>query len=380
MDAILYAEVYFICIVLTGLLAIWVGRNETQSTADVWLRRTLVSFLCNFVANFLFTLCNRVCVVDALVVPLSYALKTLFFITLATGVFCWCGYAETLLNSTLFEAKNTLALLNIPLGIALAMPIVNLFTHWMFDFSETNAYQRHFLFHADLIFLFLASSVCGVRLFLQARREAVPSQRGHLFLTGAFPLCILAALVLSFAGEDVPVICVCIMVELQCIYMGATRHQISMDELTQVNNRQNLIGFMNYKLKNHSGDLFLLMIDLDEFKSINDSFGHLAGDQALVELAGVLKRCCGPNPKRPYIARYGGDEFIIVMEGTMEEVTALCAAIRGALEEINRTSHTYRLQVSIGSAAWREGMDHKALIAAADAELYKQKSEKKILR
>ena len=373
MDAILYAEVYLICMIFSGLLLIWAGRSDTNSTAELWLKRMLKSFLLNFVSNFLFTLFNRVIIIESLVIPLSYAFKTLYFITLVIGVYCWCGYAETELNSKAFEKKKNKWLLYIPLAVGLAMPVLNLCTKWMFDFSETYAYQRHFMFQIELSFLFLASMVCGVRLFRQSAREADPAQRSHLLLTGTFPICILAALILSYAGEAVPVICVSLIIELQCIYMGTTRHQISTDKLTQVNNRQNLIGFMNYKLKNHSGELYLLMIDLDYFKSINDTYGHLEGDRALVQLSGVLKRSCGPFPKRPYIARYGGDEFIIVMEGAEEDVKRLCDIIRNELQEINKNSETDQLMVSIGYAKWQEGMDHKALIAAADAELYQHK-------
>ena len=379
MDAILYAEIYMICIVFDAMLLIWAGRSDTRSTSEMWLRRTLMSFMFNFVSNFLFTVFNRVFVIDGAVIPLSYGFKTLYFITLAIGVFCWCGYAETARHSPPPEKGRVWLMLKICLAIGLAMPVLNLFTHWMFDFGEDYSYQRHFLFQTGLAFLFLVSAVCSVRLLKEAKRETAPAYRSHLYLTSTFPLCLLVALILSScAGEAVPVICVCVAVEMQCIYMGTSRYQISTDPLTQVNNRQNLIGFMEYKLKNHSGDLYLLMIDLDGFKSINDTYGHLAGDKALVELAGVLKRSCSPVPKRPYIARYGGDEFIIITEGTEAEVSSLCESIREGLKKVSGKSDTYQLTASIGLAKWEDGMDHKALIAAADAALYRHKPRRKV--
>ena len=377
MEAILYAVIYLICIIFVSLLVFWTGRSGIESTVELWQKRTLISFLLNFVSNFLFTLFNRVFAVEALITPLSYGFKTLYFVTMAIGVYCWCGCAETTLGSPVFARKRLLRRTYIPLAIALAMPAVNLFTHWMFDFSEAHAYQRHFLFPVELAFLFLCSSLCSVRLLRQARREGDPFQQAHLRLTATFPLCILAALLLSFIGEAVPVICVCIVVELQCLHMGTTRQEISLDKLTQVNNRQNLIGFINYKMKNHAGEMYLLMMDLDDFKSINDTYGHLEGDRALVQLSTVLKKVCGPFAKRPYIARYGGDEFIVVMEGTEQDVETLCARIREELSQISSQSETYRLSISVGRARWRPGMDHKALIAEADAELYKNKPRRR---
>jgi diguanylate cyclase (GGDEF)-like protein len=211
-----------------------------------------------------------------------------------------------------------------------------------------------------------------MRLMKAARRETDPVRQSHLHLTASFPLCILAAWVLSFVGESVPVICVCITVELLCLYMGTTNQQISLDKLTQVNNRQNLYGYLDYKLRNHLEDLYLMMIDVDYFKQINDTYGHLEGDQALIRVASALKLACGSHTKRPYIARYGGDEFIVLLEGTQLEADDLCDSIRTLLKQLNQQS-PYALDLTIGYALWQPGMDVNGLIGAADNVLYELK-------
>ena len=160
MDAILYAEVYFICLIIAGLLLFWTVRKEIMSTEELWLERVLLCFALNFFSNFLFTLFNRVYVLPGAVTVLSYALKTLYFISLVIGVFSWCGYAETMLHSKVFEKSTPRALLALPLGVGLLIPVVNLFTHHMFDFSEAYAYRRHVMFHVEMWLLFLASSAC----------------------------------------------------------------------------------------------------------------------------------------------------------------------------------------------------------------------------
>ena len=373
MEAILYAEIYVICLIVGLLLLFWTYRNDTVSTSELWLKRMLLCFVINFLSNFLFTLFNRILVWESVVLPLSYLFKTLYFMSLVGGVICWCLYAESTIGSRAFERKRNRVLTIIPLIIAWLMPVVNLFTNWMFEFGENYSYQRNFLFQVEMWFLFVCSSICSIRLIQQTRRESDVIRIGHFFLTASFPLCLLAAALLTYIGESFPVICVCIMVELLCLHMGNTRQQISVDKLTQVNNRQNLIGFLNYKLKNHEGDLYLLMIDLDYFKQINDIYGHLEGDQALILVSGILKQACVPFSRRPYIARYGGDEFIIIMEGSEEDVQILCGNIRSLLAERNSRQERYQIQLSIGCARWQPGMHQKELIGAADTELYKIK-------
>jgi diguanylate cyclase (GGDEF)-like protein len=118
-----------------------------------------------------------------------------------------------------------------------------------------------------------------------------------------------------------------------------------------------------------------MLIDLDYLKRINDTYGHLEGDKALVRVASALKKCCGPIEKRPYIARYGGDEFIVIVETDDSSLTErLCNDIRRTLEELDEQAGSeYRSTLSIGVAELEDGMDHNALIAKADEEMYKIK-------
>ncbi len=144
-----------------------------------------------------------------------------------------------------------------------------------------------------------------------------------------------------------------------------------MDPLTQVNNRHNLQSFLDYKLKNHENELYLLMIDVDRFKQINDTYGHLEGDAALMRVASALKKACMNILPRPYIARYGGDEFIIVAEGSRAEIDALCDKLRAVLQEsAEQAAVPYAVSLSIGVAAYADGMDGKKLIGAAEPNLY----------
>ena len=377
MEKLLYAEVYLICMLVVSLLLYWAFRKETRSASERWLDRALIFFLSNFAANFLYTLFSHVLKGTSLLVPVSYVLKSLYFILLDVGVFSWCCYGETELQIDNRRRKRFYALMAIPLIVPIVGVLMNFKTHNLFFIEpDTGAYRRRYMFHFHMLYLVCAGFVCSVRLIMRAWNELDPSKKSHLHLTAAFPLYILTAWMLSFLGESVPVICVSVMFGLLCLFIGANEQQISKDKLTQVNNRQNLIGFLNYKIVNHEEKIYLLMIDIDFFKTINDTYGHLEGDQALIFVSNVLKKACMDYKKRPYIARYGGDEFMVVLEGTRQDVNSLVENIRNRLKEDRPENSPYDVSLSIGMAEYQVGMQAKDLIAAADEEMYKIKKER----
>lgn len=175
---------------------------------------------------------------------------------------------------------------------------------------------------------------------------------------------------------------------LSCIigYINSIDLLICTDSLTQINNRHNLIENINYKIKVASKanyPLFIIMIDIDNFKNINDTYGHIEGDKCLIRLAEVLKTCCNSLSRRAFICRYGGDEFLIAVDCQEEEVYKLRDLINTELEEKNiHDGCKYDFYLSSGVAKY-DSVEHtsvKSFIDCADKILYENKKEKKSLR
>jgi diguanylate cyclase (GGDEF)-like protein/putative nucleotidyltransferase with HDIG domain len=126
-------------------------------------------------------------------------------------------------------------------------------------------------------------------------------------------------------------------------------------------------------------DVALLVMDLDNFKSINDSHGHHVGDRALCEVARVLRTAI-----RPYdiCVRYAGDEFIVVLSGcNAEEAESKRAELQQSIDEVYfeaRPGKRVELGISVGAAVFpQDGESYEALLATADSRMYQDKSRRK---
>ncbi|HAA84672.1 MAG TPA: hypothetical protein DCE01_07825 [Thermodesulfobacterium commune] len=154
------------------------------------------------------------------------------------------------------------------------------------------------------------------------------------------------------------------------------------DELTGLYNRYYLKDYLVKlieKLKrNKNNKLFLIFIDLDNFKLINDTYGHNKGDNVLKEVAEILT---ANFRKYDIISRYGGDEFIVLLESN-EDPTKRINALRQNIEEIFKE---FNLSFSYGISIFPDDIENinmptqeiiKLLIEIADKKMYEEKTKK----
>jgi diguanylate cyclase (GGDEF)-like protein len=145
------------------------------------------------------------------------------------------------------------------------------------------------------------------------------------------------------------------------------------DALTHIGNRAAFDQRLNeeiYRARRYGTALSLILIDVDHFKSYNDSFGHPAGDAVLQQVARVLRGRARPSD---FVARYGGEEFAVVLTTTDRSgAQNVAEAMRAAVEQADFPQR--RITVSVGVATLHEGTaDRTALLQAADTALYAAK-------
>jgi diguanylate cyclase (GGDEF)-like protein len=160
----------------------------------------------------------------------------------------------------------------------------------------------------------------------------------------------------------------------------------------QLSNRDEMTGLANYRschetleketerAKRYNRPLTIMMIDIDDFKCCNDTYGHLAGDAAMIQIAGLIKK---QTRTSDVVARYGGEEFMVILpETTIDEASFVAERIRQAIAQHQFVSEEgspmASLSVTIGLSSLPDrASTKKDLIRTADIAMYKGKSSGK---
>jgi two-component system cell cycle response regulator len=150
------------------------------------------------------------------------------------------------------------------------------------------------------------------------------------------------------------------------------------DDLTSLHNRRYFMEILKREVaraRRFGSELTLCMIDLDDFKRINDTFGHLVGDKVLADFAGILQDLIRDSD---LACRYGGEEFVLILPNTSARVTReicqhICTQI--ADHQFEHASIRFSLTVSIGIATYLESTNQTPgeLVALADQAMYESK-------
>jgi diguanylate cyclase (GGDEF)-like protein/PAS domain S-box-containing protein len=217
----------------------------------------------------------------------------------------------------------------------------------------------------------------GVRLTAQVtggENVSTESQRrhkdGHTFWVS------IAATPLQVSGEPARVYAMYHDISDRKAAEDELRSLLLDDELTGLPNRRGFITLSEQALKvatRDHRDVLMIFIDVDHLKHINDTWGHLAGDRALIDTARVLRDSCR---EADLVARLGGDEFVALMNVDSDQSADIIRArIQARLERHNReVDRGYTLSLSLGATRSKaEGTMLADLLSRADTALYEQK-------
>ncbi len=290
---------------------------------------------------------------------LKYSLVTI-------ASYLWFMYISIYVRANYIDNKKKLTILSIPANLNFILVIVLC----MF-FYDGEMYKTFIITLVPFLYMVFVAIYGSYRI---VRHKALINKKGSLFYAW-YPMSFVIVALLQIIFENIPILCFGTTFTTIVILIYSLSIKISTDALTGLNNRNELNRYV-YNLFKNNKNICVLMFDLDNFKHINDTYGHLEGDKALLAASKVLKNVV--KDTNVFLARFGGDEFIIIAKDYSEDdINSLISKIEEETRLINQKNTEYIIGISCGYAFLEKDEDVLNTIERADQKLYERKKEKK---
>lgn len=300
----------------------------------------------------------------------------------STVVICymWMYYVNIRIQPEQFDHQKRRLIYAIPMLITLAVILLNPFLHFFYSIGEDNVYSRNPGVWLQWVVTWGYLIVTMVQVLIAKRNATSRLQKEHLTPLLVFDILPVIGALIQIFFYGVTSMQSGITLSLVMIAFHSFIEQVSSDMLTGLNNRRALDSYIENQLQRPQ-NVSVLMCDMDDFKAINDHFGHVTGDNALRDASVVLKSACGSMKAPFFLCRYGGDEFLLIgIDASQQLAGQLKAEINRQLVSFNENNHkVYHLRMSIGcaSGACAGEDDIRKLIRLADDDMYEQKNAEK---
>ena len=286
--------------------------------------------------------------------PLAFALDSVLYADNILLSFTWCLYVDYRLYGDIKIIRKNYRVLGIVIFLTVLSLIPNIKYQFYFSIGANNVYHRTMLSYLFYLITLVNFGLCVVVRYGHKKKF------GN---TGFFPIWMFLAPML--AGTLLQVFIYGISTAWCSVSIGLVGMHLCL---------QNELSYID-PLERKGTDMGGIMIDLDDFKSINDVYGHSTGDDALIDAARVMRLAL---PDTAMLMRFAGDEFIILIKtGDSEEIEDCVRNIRSSLREFNETSdRKYKLSFSIGTSIFRNGMTSDSFLKEMDSNMYIEKNQK----
>lgn len=274
--------------------------------------------------------------------------------------------------------KQWLVLLFLP-ALNIILSCSSPWTGFYFDFTEDNIYYRGDVqWVAEYIYYMLFGY--SIWTVLKNRKRVPRKQVMSMILFLVPPL---VGLILQAKFFGVTLVWAGVTVAVLIAYISLMTQTIQIDHLTGLYNRRQLDYELEHRIMDakERGAFAAMMMDIDDFKLINDELGHLVGDRAIETTAMILKKFFN---QKDFVARYAGDEFVVILEiRNRETLDAYKKGLQYQFEQFNKLKNEpYILQLSIGCDLFdpEVEMTQDAFLHHIDALMYQDKLNKKKLK
>ena len=369
---IYYLEINIICIVILLVIFDKFKDESLNNSSDKYYEKTLLATISFSLFALISGIFNGTSYnFSQIILIISHSLY--FFSESLIGYF-YTNYILKRINS---QEKKYKFILYIPLILSIFFLIINFNKKILFTISIDNLYSpSKYLYLYNFVNILYVLIIITNLISYYFHNKKNKNEIKSLILFTLLP--VVSAGVQSY---DYGIILGQVGFTLSelLIYFNNQKKEANYDELTGVYNRRAFNKRAN-KIFYSNKSMFLMLMDVDDFKIINDKYGHLEGDKALIQIADILNMAINNTNKNYSLARYGGDEFVIV--GNVQnknEVAQLIAKIEEEEKKYNKeTNNKYNIKLSIGCALQNDNHTSvEDLIKEADNLMYAKKRKKK---
>ncbi|WP_051604890.1 GGDEF domain-containing protein [Lachnobacterium bovis] len=367
-----------------------------------YFKAQIVSYLIYLAATWLWTLNElKVINIDA---PMLLTLAVVCHISVSCTMYLWIKYYVYHLQIDFIEKKWFRRLFSIPIYFA----VILIVSAYKYDFVfhviqkgkraeiiyDKYYYLLYVFFGMYFVFVVIETIITATKLKERDRRQEIILFIGYMFI-------LTPIVVFSHFLRVLTVTTVSHLAAIFFTYISIQETRVRMDGLTRLNNRRVAEEYLHKtisELVEGKEEVAVFMIDVNRFKLVNDRYGHLEGDRALVIVGNVIKKVASSN--NCFVGRYGGDEFIMIFHNRLPRLNniskrrntnqrsiaieeyfenniynTLCKRLNKELEEeCKNLNLEYELSLSVGYSVCKNSKDDpKVIIKFADEHLYQEK-------
>ena len=283
-------------------------------------------------------------------------------------------FLDYYINHDAKRVKKLLAILGAVSVANFVVLLANIFGDFYFYITPQNTYMRGHVHIIRVFFSFLPLAVITTDCLL-SRKKIGPHQI-WLCIFFVVPSTLCGIMDLAVTGSRL--LWPCFSLSLLFAHLFMVKADYSRDGLTGLYNRRRCNEFFADLSRGPRRKPYLfLMIDMDDFKRINDTFGHAQGDKALMDVADILKNSVR---HRDFVARYGGDEFLLVLEDS-PNVQSVQERIMNDLATLNASqTRPYVLAMSIGHGVYEPASSQtpQEFLEHVDFQMFRHKQEQRV--
>lgn len=368
-----YAEVSIGCVCVLMVLLYSIKRLPTPQLKFTLFHRLVLWHALYFLSDSVWAMVN-----DGVIPKNTFSVLAVNYsnaVILAALFYSCFIYAEmsTRPEMTRMQIRCLQAKLRIPIFVEMVILLVSFVAapdFWLDKDLEPRDLYYFILAFIPIVYIMVVTVRCIARGLKPENRQHLKT---YLIVASYTPGCIVAGGAQILFSLTTPIFCFWCTLIILFVYLNSQNQLISTDPLTSLNNRNQLQRYL--LLQRDAKDSYVIMVDVDHFKQINDTYGHVEGDKALIIISRALKQACGRLKMSIFLCRYGGDEFMMIAQ--TQKPDDVLKVVRDCLQEqiANREdSQTYTIEVSLGYARWDGNVaNFKDCVAHADQKMYEDK-------